>query len=51
LKLGADDLRARKITGVFRADNLDGFTRLLEAGLDVRALRRSADETVLLPTQ
>lgn len=49
--LGDPELRSRKITGVFRADNVDGFARLLEAGLDVRAERRSERETVLFPSR
>lgn len=47
LALGDPALRTRKITGVFRADNLDGFTRLLEAGVDVRAAPRGDRELVL----
>lgn len=49
LVLGEQELAQRKITGVFRADNLEGFTRLLEAGVAVRAEPRSARETVLQP--
>lgn len=48
LTLGDPLLRLRTITGVFRADNLDGFIRLIEAGADVRTVERSANETVLL---
>ena len=47
LILGDQALRTRRITGVFRADNLDGFVRLLEAGSDVRVESRSGRETVL----
>ena len=47
LILGDGALRGRRITGVFRADNLDGFVRLLEAGADVRAEARSGLEMVL----
>jgi ferric-dicitrate binding protein FerR (iron transport regulator) len=34
---------------MFRADNMDGFVRLLEQGLDVRSERRGENEIVLLP--
>jgi len=51
MALGDDSLPARRITGVFRANNLDGFTRLLEAGVDVRAEERDARLTVLLPAR
>jgi len=47
LTIGDDRLNSRKITGVFRADNLEGFTRLLEAGVDVKAEPRGDRETVL----
>jgi len=47
LVVGDNPLNSRKITGVFRADNLDGFTRLLEAGVDVKAEPRGDRETVL----
>jgi transmembrane sensor len=51
LVLGVEALRSRKITGVFRADNLDGFTRLLEAGVDVKAEAHGPNETVLQPAR
>jgi len=47
LIVGDNQLNSRKITGVFRADNLDGFTRLLEAGVDVKAEPHGDRETVL----
>ncbi|HRE06344.1 MAG TPA: FecR domain-containing protein [Opitutaceae bacterium] len=37
LELADERLGARSLTGVFRADNLDGFLRLLEASIGVRA--------------
>jgi len=37
LVLVDEQLRARTLTGVFRADNLDGFVRLVQASIDVRA--------------
>jgi len=37
LVLGDEQLRERTLTGVFRADNLDGFVRLVQASIDVRA--------------
>jgi len=49
LVLGDASLRARRITGTFRADNLDGFLRLLEAGVDVRAENTDPGSTVLRP--
>jgi transmembrane sensor len=51
LTLGDAKLRHRSLTGVFRADNLDGFIRLLRASVDVKAEERSAGETVLLPVR
>ena len=47
LIIGDRALGGRRITGVFRADNLDGFTRLLEAGVDVQAEATGDRETVL----
>jgi len=49
LMIGDSKLKQRTLTGIFRADNLDGFVRLLKASVDVRAERRTADEIVLLP--
>jgi transmembrane sensor len=49
LTLGDARLRGRTLTGVFRADNLDGFVRLLQASVDVKAAPRTPTETVLLP--
>lgn len=51
LTLGDVRLRTRTLTGVFRADNVDGFVRLLRASVDVKAEVRSATETVLLPVR
>jgi len=47
LVIGDPLVSTRRITGVFRADNLDGFTRLLEGGVDVRAERNGNGEIVL----
>lgn len=47
LALGDRELASRRITGMFRADNLDGFVRLLEAGVDVKAETNGDGETVL----
>lgn len=47
LTLGDRELASRRITGMFRADNLDGFVRLLEAGVDVKAETNGDRETVL----
>ena len=49
LTLGDPKLRQRALTGTFRADNLEGFIRLLKASLDVKAELRTTTETVLLP--
>ncbi|MDO8545594.1 MAG: FecR domain-containing protein [Opitutaceae bacterium] len=49
LTIGDPILRQRTLTGVFRADNLEGFIRLLKASVDVRAEERTPIETVLLP--
>lgn len=49
LRLGDAQLAQRRITGIFRADNLEGFTRLAQAIVDVRAETVSAEETVLWP--
>ena len=49
LVLGSPDLRERALSGVFRADNLDGFIRLLQVTSDVQATERSSLEVVLLP--
>lgn len=47
LTLGDRELASRRITGMFRADNLDGFVRLLEVGVDVKAETNGDHETVL----
>lgn len=51
LVIGSPELRNRTLTGVFRADNLDGFLRLLKASVDVIPERRSEHETLLLPSR
>jgi transmembrane sensor len=45
--LGEAELGSRPIGGTFRPDNVEGFVRLLETTLDVRAERRGENETVL----
>lgn len=45
--LGAEELRALRIGGTFRVDNVEGFVRLLEATLDLRATPRGPHEFVL----
>jgi transmembrane sensor len=47
LVLGQRDLAAIPIGGTFRVDNIDGFVRLLEITLDIRATRRGDHELVL----
>lgn len=49
LKLGNVQVGSRPISGVFRADNLDAFVRLLPSLVDVKAEQRTPSETVLLP--
>ena len=49
LVLGDPRLRTRTLTGVFRADNLEGFVRLLRASVDVKTETRAPSEIVLLP--
>jgi transmembrane sensor len=49
LILGDPGLRRRALTGTFRADNLEGFLRLVRQMVDVKAEPRAADETVLWP--
>ena len=51
LTLGDTRLRQRTVTGIFRADNLDGFIRLLQPLVDVKSEARTASETVLLPVR
>lgn len=51
LKLGDARIGGRQLTGVFRADNLEGFVRLLRSSIDVKAEQRTPTETVLLPMQ
>ena len=47
LRVADAAVAGRRITGVFRADNVDGFVTLLEASLGVRAERRGDGEIVL----
>ncbi len=45
--IGDADLKALPINGSFRVGNVEGFVRLLEVTLDLRAKTRGADEIVL----
>ena len=47
--LGDTALRSRRLGGTFRADNVDTFVRLLEAGFDITVERRSDREIALHP--
>jgi transmembrane sensor len=47
MTLADDELARVPIVASFRSDNIDGFIRLLELTVDVRAERRGADEIVL----
>lgn len=49
--LSDPSLANRRLGGMFRADNVDGFVRLLEQGLDVKSERRGENEIILLPAQ
>ena len=49
LSLGDPALRTRRLGGVFRADNIDAFVRLLETGFDIAAERPGEFEIVLRP--
>ena len=49
LVLGDPILRAKRLGGVFRADNVTGFVRLLEQSAGVRAHRRDEHTIVLWP--
>lgn len=51
LTLGDASLRQRRLTGTFRADNLEGFLRLAGHMVDVKAEQRTSLETVLLPAR
>lgn len=48
LTIGDPEVRNRTLTGVFRADNVEGFVRLLRHSIDVKAELRTPTETVLL---
>jgi transmembrane sensor len=47
LVLGQQELADIPIGGTFRVDNLEGFVRLLDITLDIRAARRGEQEIVL----
>ncbi|HEY4990120.1 MAG TPA: FecR domain-containing protein [Opitutaceae bacterium] len=47
--LGDAALANRRLGGTFRADNVEGFVRLLEQSVDVRSERSGENEIVLLP--
>lgn len=49
LTLGDPALRRRTLSGTFRADNLEGFLRMIRFTIDVKAEQRTPAETVLLP--
>jgi transmembrane sensor len=44
-------LRSLTLTGTFRADNAQAFSRLLEASIDVRAEPRAGDVIALVPAR
>ncbi len=47
LRLSDPRLRTRRISGIFRADNLDGFVRLLGEAFDIAAERKEDGEVLL----
>jgi len=47
LVLGDASLRGRQLAGKFRADNVEGFLRLLELTMNVKVVRREGREIVL----
>jgi len=49
LALADPELRTRTLTGIFRTDNLAGFTRLLPASVDVVAETNSDNRILLRP--
>lgn len=51
LRIGAPELRDRPLTGVFKAENLDGFLRLLQAGQVVSVHPGVPGTKILLPAR
>ncbi|MCW5547578.1 MAG: FecR domain-containing protein [Opitutaceae bacterium] len=51
LRIGDRELGQRTITGVFKAENLDGFLRLMQAGQVVQTFPGPAASTVLMPAR
>ncbi|HEY0945490.1 MAG TPA: FecR domain-containing protein [Opitutaceae bacterium] len=51
LKLGHPALARRTLTGVFRADNVEGFIRIAHATVDVVPVQESPNLTVLQPAR
>jgi transmembrane sensor len=51
LELGAEELRARQLSGTFRADNAEAFVRLLEKAAEVQVERRPDGVIVLHPAR
>ncbi|MFA5057112.1 MAG: FecR domain-containing protein, partial [Opitutaceae bacterium] len=49
--LGDALLRDRRLGGRFRADNVDGFVRMVELSVGVRAEYRGENQIVLLPVR
>ncbi|MBI5381582.1 MAG: FecR domain-containing protein [Opitutae bacterium] len=47
LKVGDDAVRTLRVTGVFRADNVEGFVQLLESGFGLKAERTGETEILL----
>jgi transmembrane sensor len=46
--LGDASLESRELGGLFRTDNVDGFVRMLEESMDIKASRLGNDEIVLM---
>jgi ferric-dicitrate binding protein FerR (iron transport regulator) len=47
LTVGDETVAALRVTGIFRADNVQGFVNLLESSFGVRAERHGQNEIVL----
>jgi transmembrane sensor len=49
--LGDASLESRQLGGLFRTDNVEGFVRMLEESMDIKASRRGNEEIVLMPAR
>jgi transmembrane sensor len=51
LRIGTSELHSRTLTGVFKAENLDGFLRLMQAGRVVTVLPGVPGTKILMPAR